>query len=55
MDFLAAVQAQNDIVALLVAEINDIVVDEHAVGGHGEAEILVVDLLLLTAVGHQLF
>ena len=55
VDLLAAVQAQNDIVALLVAEVDDIVVDEHAVGGHGEAEILVVDLLLLTAVGHQLF
>ena len=55
VDFLAAVQAQNDIVTLLVAEVDDIVVDEHAVGGHGEAEILVVDLLLLTAIGHQLF
>ena len=43
MDFLAAIEAQHDIVALLVAEVDDIVVDEHTVGGHGEAEVLVVD------------
>ena len=55
MDFLAAVEAQHDVVALLVAEVDDIVVDEHTVGGHGEAEVLVVDLLLLAAVGDELF
>ena len=55
MDFLAAIEAQHDIVALLVAEVDDIVVDEHTVGGHGEAEVLVVDLLLLAAVGDELF
>ena len=54
VDFLAAVQAQDHVVALLVAEVDDIIVNEHAVGGHGEAEVLIVDLLLLTAVGHQL-
>ena len=55
MDFLAAIEAQHDIVALLVAEVDDIVIDEHTVGGHGEAEVLVVDLLLLAAVGDELF
>ena len=55
MDFLTAIEAQHDIVALLVAEVDDIVVDEHTVGGHGEAEVLVVDLLLLAAVGDELF
>ena len=55
VDFLAAVQAQDHVVALLVAEVDDIIVNEHAVGGHGEAEVLIVDLLLLTAVGNQLF
>ena len=53
--FLAAIQAQHHVVALLVAEVDDIVVDQHTVGGHGKAEVLVVDLLLLTAVGHQFF
>ena len=55
MDFPAAIAVLHDIVALLVAEVDDVGVDEHAVGGHGEAEVLVVDLLLLAAVGHQLF
>ena len=55
VDLLAAVQTQHHVVALLVAEINDIIIDQHAVGGHCKAEVLVVDLLLLAAVGHQLF
>ena len=55
VDLLAAVQTQHHVVALLVAEINDVIIDQHAVGGHGKAEVLVVDLLLLAAVGHQLF
>ena len=55
VDLFAAIQTQNDVVALLVAEIDHIVIDQHTVGGHGKAEVLVVDLLLLTAVGHQLF
>ena len=50
VDFLAAVEAQDDVVALLVAEVDNVIV-----GGHGKAEVLVVDLLLLAAVGHQLF
>ena len=54
VDLLAAVQTQHHVVALLVAEIDHIVVDQHAVGGHGEAEVLIVDLLLFAAVGHQL-
>ena len=54
VDLLAAIEAQDDIVALLVAEVDHILVDQHPVGGHGEAEVLVVDLLLLAAVGHQL-
>ena len=55
VDLFAAIQTQHHIVALLVAEINHIVIDQHTVGGHGKAEVLVVDLLLLTAVGHQFF
>ena len=55
VDLFAAIQTQNDVVALLVAEIDHIVIDQHTVGGHGKAEVLVVDLLLLTAVSHQLF
>ena len=43
VDLLAAVEAQDDVVALLVAEVDDVVVDEHAVGGHGEAEVLIMD------------
>ena len=55
VDLFAAIQTQHHIVALLVAKIDHIVIDQHTVGGHGKAEVLVVDLLLLTAVGHQLF
>ena len=53
--FLAAVEAQDDVVALLVAEVDNVIVDQHPVGGHGETEVFVVDLLLLAAVCHQLF
>ena len=55
VDLLAAVQTQHHVVALLVAEVDDVVINEHTVGGHGKAEVLVMDLLLLAAVGHQLF
>ena len=53
VDLLPAIQAQHHVVHLPVGEVDDVVVDEHAVGGEGEAEALVVDLLLLPAVGHQ--
>ena len=55
VDLLAAIQTQHHIVALLVAEVDNVVINEHTVGGHGKAEVLVMDLFLLTAVGHQLF
>ena len=39
--------------AFPVAEVDHVVVDEHAVGGEGEAEILVVLLFDAPGVGHQ--
>ena len=38
----------------LVGKLDDVVFDEQAVGGQGEAEILVVELLLLPGVGHHI-
>ena len=54
VDLLPAVQAQHHIVALLIGPLDDLVINVHAVGGQGEAEILVVLLLHRTGIGHQL-
>ena len=54
MDLLPAVQAQNHVAHFLVAEVDDILVDEHAVGGQGEAEVLPRLLLDAAGIGHQL-
>ena len=40
---------------LLVAELRHLIVQQDAVGGQGEAEILVVDGLLGAGIGHQVF
>ena len=55
MDLFPAVQAEDDVVHLLVAELRHLIVQQDAVGGQGEAEILVVDGLLGAGVGHQVF
>ena len=54
MDLLAAVQGQDHVVHLLVAELGDLVIQQHAVGGEGEAEVLVVDGLQGAGVPDQL-
>ena len=55
VDLFPAVQAEDDVVHLLVAELRHLIVQQDAVGGQGEAEILVVDGLLGAGVGHQVF
>ena len=52
--FRAAVHAEDHIAHFFIAEIHDLIGEEDAVGGDGEAEILIVELFLLPAVGHQL-
>ena len=54
VDLLPAVQTQYHVVHFFVGKLDDIIVDEHAVGGEGKAELLVMNFLLLPAVGHQL-
>ena len=54
MNFLPAVQAQNHVVHLFVGEVNDIVVNEHAVGGQRKAEVFARILLNGAGIGHQL-
>ena len=39
---------------LPVAEVDDLVVQQHAVGGEGKAEVLVVDGLQGPGIGHQI-
>ena len=53
VDLLPAVQAEDHVVHLPVAERCHLVVQQHAVGGEGEAELLVVDGLLGPGIGHQ--
>ena len=54
VNFLAPVQAQNHVVALPVGKFHDLFIQEDAVGGEGEAEVLVVDGLQAPGVAHQL-
>ena len=54
VDFLAAVDAHDHVVHFLIGKLDDLVVHQNAVGGQGEAELLVVGLLQAAAVGHQL-
>ena len=53
VDLLPPVQAEDHVVHLPVAEFGDLVVQQHPVGGEGEAEVLVVGCLLAAGVGHQ--
>ena len=50
---LAAVQGQHHIAHLPIAELYDLVVDEHAVGGEGEAEVLAPFLLYAAGILHK--
>ena len=49
-----AVQAQHHVVHLPVGEVDDLVVHQHAIGGEGEAELLVALGLAAAGVSHQL-
>ena len=53
--FPAPVQAQDHVVHLPVYELLHLIIEEHAVGGKREPEMLVMDLLLLPAIGYQVF
>ncbi len=54
MDFLPAVQREDHVVHFLVGKVDDIVVNEHSVGGQGEAEVLSPLLFHRAGVGHQI-
>ena len=52
--FLPSVQTEHHVAHLAVGKVDDIIVDQHAVGRQGEAEVLAGLLLALTRVGDQL-
>ena len=54
MDLLAAVEAEHHVAALTVGKVDHVVVDEHAVGGEGEAEVLARFLFTAARIGYQL-
>ena len=54
VNLLAAVQTQHHVAHFPVGEVDDVVVDQHAVGGQCKAEILVMLLLNGAGVGYQL-
>ena len=53
VDFLAPVQREHHVAHLPVGKVNHIVVDEHAVGGEGEAEVFAPLLFHAAGVLHQ--
>ena len=55
VDFLAAVQRQNNVVTFFIAPVDDFIGDADTVGGHREAEVLVVLFFDAAGVGDQLF
>ena len=54
MNLLSAVKTENNVVALLVGKLDNVVVNEHAVCGKGKAEILVVLLFNASCICHKL-
>ena len=53
VDLLAPVQAQHHIAAFPVGKVDHVVVDQHAVGGQGEAEVFALFLFDRAGIGHQ--
>ena len=54
IDFLTAVQRKDDVMHFLVAEFRYLIVQEDAVCRKGEADILIVELFLLSSVCNEL-
>ena len=54
IDLLAAIKGEHHIVALLIAPVDDLIGDADAVGGHREAEVLVILFLDAACIGNQL-
>ena len=53
VDLLPPVQTHDDVVHLAVAELDDVVIHQHPVGGEGEAEVLAALLFPLARVRHD--
>ena len=53
VNLLPPVQGEDHIVHLPVGEVDDVLVNQHPVGGEGEAEVLAAGLLPGPGVGHQ--
>ena len=54
VNLLASVKAQNNVGALAVGEIDNVIVDKHTVGGESEAEILLGFLLNASGISNKL-
>ena len=52
--FFSSVKTEHDVVALAVSEVNNVVIDQHSVGGESETEILARILLDASGICHQL-
>ncbi len=53
VDFFPPVQGEDHVVHLPVGKVDHVLVNQHPVGGEGEAEALVMGLLLGPGIGHQ--
>ena len=54
MHLFSAVEAEHDIVALLVGKVDHLVIEQNAVGGQRKAEVLALLLLDASAIGNSL-
>ena len=54
VDFLTAVQREDDVMHFAISKFCDLIVKQNAVGRESEADILVMELLLFAAVFDEL-
>ena len=55
VNLFAAVQTQHHVAHLSVGKVDDVVIDQHAVGGQGKAEVFSGLPLAHAGIGNQLF
>ena len=53
VNLLPPVQGKDHVVHFPVSEVDNLLVDEHPVGGEGEAELFAMGFLLRPGIGHQ--
>ena len=55
VDFLSAVKGEDHVAHFTVCKIDDVIVNEHAVGGEGKAEVFACFLFSFAGISHKVF